>query len=48
MNHGLNNDQLLRLECTRIAHTDTGARQLYEFITEKEKPNNVVKRPKKK
>lgn len=48
MNFGLTNDQRLRLECAMIAHTDTGARQLYNFITEKEKPKNAVKKPTKK
>lgn len=52
MNYGLNNDQMLRLECARIAHTDNGARQLYTFITEMAKPKEatkkIVKKPAKK
>jgi len=40
----MTNDQKLRLECARIGGNETIARQLYDFINEKEKVKKPVKK----
>ncbi len=44
----LTKQEALRLECVRVAPSETAARQLYNFIVEAPEPKKRAKKPKRK